>query len=71
MLTTWSLMTVPVMEPSKFAVTMAIRFRFALLILVFVGAFQAGIKYAYRHGYDCAIQFDADGQHLPQYIPRP
>ena len=33
------------------------------------GAFQAGIKYAYRHGYDCAIQFDADGQHLPQYIP--
>lgn len=32
------------------------------------GAFQAGIKYAYRHGYDCAIQFDADGQHMPQYI---
>ena len=32
------------------------------------GAFQAGIKYAYRHNYDCAIQFDADGQHLPQYI---
>ena len=27
------------------------------------GAFQAGIKYAYRHSYDCAIQFDADGQH--------
>ena len=32
------------------------------------GAFQAGIKYAHRHEYDCAIQFDADGQHLPQYI---
>lgn len=32
------------------------------------GAFQAGMKYAYRHDYDCAIQFDADGQHLPQYI---
>ena len=32
------------------------------------GAFQAGIKYAYRHGYDCAIQFDADGQHRPEYI---
>lgn len=32
------------------------------------GAFQAGIKYAYDHGYDCAIQFDADGQHLPEYI---
>lgn len=33
------------------------------------GAFQAGMKYAYRHHYDCAIQFDADGQHLPKYIP--
>lgn len=33
------------------------------------GALQAGMKYAYRHGYDCAIQFDADGQHLPEYVP--
>lgn len=33
------------------------------------GAFQTGMKYAYRHDYDCAIQFDADGQHLPEYIP--
>lgn len=32
------------------------------------GAFQTGLKYAYRHDYDCAIQFDADGQHLPEYI---
>jgi glycosyltransferase involved in cell wall biosynthesis len=32
------------------------------------GAFQAGLKYAYRHHYDCVIQFDADGQHLPEYI---
>lgn len=32
------------------------------------GAFQAGMKYAYRHGYQCAIQFDADGQHLPEYV---
>ena len=32
------------------------------------GAFQAGMKYAYRHDYDCAIQFDADGQHLPEYL---
>ena len=32
------------------------------------GAFQAGLKYGYRHNYDCAIQFDADGQHLPEYI---
>ena len=34
------------------------------------GAFQAGLKYAYRHGYDCAIQFDADGQHLPADVVR-
>ena len=33
------------------------------------GAFQAGMKYAYRHHYDCAIQFDADGKHLNKYIP--
>ncbi len=34
------------------------------------GAFQTGMKYAYRHEYDCAIQFDADGQHRPEYITR-
>ncbi|MBR5521519.1 MAG: glycosyltransferase family 2 protein [Oscillospiraceae bacterium] len=32
------------------------------------GGFQAGLKYAYIKNYDAAIQFDADGQHLPQYI---
>jgi glycosyltransferase involved in cell wall biosynthesis len=32
------------------------------------GAFQTGLKYAWKHGYEYAIQFDADGQHLPQYI---
>lgn len=32
------------------------------------GAFQAGMKYAYQMGYDYAIQFDADGQHRPEYI---
>ncbi len=32
------------------------------------GAFQTGMKYAYRNGYDFAIQFDADGQHRPEYI---
>ncbi len=32
------------------------------------GAFQAGIKYALKQNYDCAIQFDADGQHLPEYL---
>ena len=30
--------------------------------------FQAGMKYALEHGYDCAVQFDADGQHRPEYI---
>lgn len=32
------------------------------------GGFQTGLKYAYRNNYDAAIQFDADGQHLPEYI---
>lgn len=32
------------------------------------GAFQTGLRYAYMHDYDCAIQFDADGQHKPEYI---
>lgn len=32
------------------------------------GAFQTGMKYAKMHGYDCAIQFDGDGQHNAEYI---
>lgn len=32
------------------------------------GAFQAGMKYAYKYNYDYAIQFDGDGQHNPEYI---
>lgn len=32
------------------------------------GAFQTGMKYAWENGYDCAVQFDADGQHRPEYI---
>lgn len=32
------------------------------------GAFQTGMKYAYKNDYEYAIQFDADGQHLPEYI---
>lgn len=32
------------------------------------GAFQTGMKYAYAHGYDSAIQFDGDGQHNPEFI---
>ena len=32
------------------------------------GAFQTGMRYAYEHGYDYAIQFDADGQHSAAFI---
>ncbi|MCL1799730.1 MAG: glycosyltransferase family 2 protein [Eggerthellaceae bacterium] len=32
------------------------------------GGFQTGMKYAWRKGYDAALQFDADGQHRPDYI---
>ena len=31
--------------------------------------FRTGMKYALRHGYDAVVQFDADGQHVPTYIP--
>ena len=32
------------------------------------GAFQAGMKYAMKYDYDCAIQYDADGQHRPEFL---
>lgn len=32
------------------------------------GAVQSGMEYAKRNDYDCAIQFDGDGQHDPSYI---
>ncbi len=32
--------------------------------------FQTGFKFALRHGYDCAIQVDADGQHIPSEIEK-
>lgn len=31
-------------------------------------AVQTGMLYAYKNGYDAAIQFDGDGQHDPDYI---
>ncbi len=34
------------------------------------GAFQTGLKYAYRRGYQYAIQYDADGQHKVEYIDK-
>ncbi|MFR5600898.1 MAG: glycosyltransferase family 2 protein [Lachnospiraceae bacterium] len=38
------------------------------LNLGLAGAFQTGIKYAYAHDYDFAVQFDGDGQHRPEYF---
>lgn len=32
------------------------------------GGFQAGLKYAWRNGYEYAVQFDGDGQHRPEFI---
>lgn len=32
------------------------------------GAVQTGLRYAMRHGYDVAFQYDADGQHRPDQI---
>lgn len=32
------------------------------------GGFQTGVKYALAHGYDAVIQFDADGQHVPDHV---
>lgn len=34
------------------------------------GAIKAGLIYAERKNYDIAIQFDADLQHKPEYIPK-
>jgi len=32
------------------------------------GAMQTGFKYAFRNGYDIAVQCDADGQHPPEQV---
>lgn len=34
------------------------------------GAMRLGYRYARDHGYDVAIQVDADGQHDPRYVPK-
>jgi glycosyltransferase involved in cell wall biosynthesis len=34
------------------------------------GAMRTGYRYARDHGYDIAIQVDADGQHDPRYVPK-
>jgi glycosyltransferase involved in cell wall biosynthesis len=33
-------------------------------------AVQVGIKYAARHGFDCCVQLDGDGQHPPDQIAK-
>ena len=32
------------------------------------GAFHTGMEYAYKHGYECAVQFDGDGQHRAEFV---
>lgn len=32
------------------------------------GAFQTGMRYAWKYGYPYAVQFDGDGQHRAEYI---
>ena len=34
------------------------------------GARRLGFRYAKAHGYEVAVQFDADGQHDPRYVPK-
>ncbi len=34
------------------------------------GAFQTGLKYAYRQGYEYALQYDGDGQHKIEYVEK-
>ena len=34
------------------------------------GGMQSGYKYAYRNGYDFAVQMDGDGQHPAKELPR-
>ena len=34
------------------------------------GAVQTGYRFATRHGYDIAVQVDADGQHNPEFLNR-
>jgi glycosyltransferase involved in cell wall biosynthesis len=34
------------------------------------GAMRVGYRYARDHGYDFAVQVDADGQHDPRYVPK-
>ena len=32
------------------------------------GAFQTGMKYAFKKGYDAAMRCEGEGQHSPEYI---
>ncbi len=34
------------------------------------GAVQTGYRYAYREGYDMAVQVDGDGQHDPEFLEK-
>lgn len=34
------------------------------------GAFQTGLKYAHKQGYEYALQYDGDGQHKVEYVEK-
>ena len=38
--------------------------------LGYVGAIQAGLKFAKKNKFNIVVQMDADGQHNPKYIPK-
>ena len=40
----------------------------SLINLGLFNVVQTGLKYAMNNDYDIAIQFDSDGQHMPEYI---
>ena len=75
-MTTLLSMTVPVILSGLLLldvgkIRLSLRFRLMVDLPVnlgLAGAFQTGLRYAYEHGYNKAVQFDADGQHLPEYI---
>ena len=56
-------------RPQRFVMKEGMKILDLPVNLGLAGAFQAGLKYAYQKGYQYAVQFDADGQHRPEFIP--
>ena len=64
----WSLMTALRIRPSIILKENNIDHLSLPVNLGLHGAVQAGFKYAFENGYDCAIQFDGDGQHKAIFL---